>query len=168
MHLKQNIWKCPKTWHKTKFFLRYICFKSTLLLIVWTFCEGHKIWKNLSLSIRCNSVASNFKWKIFFRFCVFPESSNFSTQLDWRYFFGIVTMNHAFLLNDLCSRDHWIIIVFMLRTTDYSFTFHRFLRKHDLELLLWHAQDTLHSGKLLGKYCSWFEHVLSQLTSVHS
>ena len=26
--------------------------------------------------------------------------------MDWRYFFGIVTMNRAFLLNDLCSRDH--------------------------------------------------------------
>ena len=29
-----------------------------------------------------------------------------SNKLDWRYFFGIVTMNLAFLLNDLCSRDH--------------------------------------------------------------
>ena len=37
---------------------------------------------------------------------ILPYFLLISTKLDWRYFFGIVTMNHAFLLNDLCSRDH--------------------------------------------------------------
>ena len=36
---------------------------------VWTFWEGHKIWKNLPLKIWRYWVMSNFKWKIFFKFC---------------------------------------------------------------------------------------------------
>ena len=33
------------------------------------FWEGHKIWKNLPLKIWRYWVASNLKWKIFFKFC---------------------------------------------------------------------------------------------------
>ena len=44
---------------------------------VWTFWEGHKIWKNLPLLIWRYSVASNFKWKIFSNFVAFSEYLNF-------------------------------------------------------------------------------------------
>ena len=48
----------------------YICIK------VWTFWEGHKIWKNLPLKIRHYSVVSNSKWKIFSNFVFFSECPN--------------------------------------------------------------------------------------------
>ena len=53
--------------------------KTTQESKVWTFWEGHKIWKNLPLSIWRYSVASNFKWKIFFKFCaLFRRSKLYS------------------------------------------------------------------------------------------
>ena len=45
---------------------------------VWTFWEGHNIWKNLSLKIWRYSVVSNFKWKTFSNFVFF---SNVQTLL---------------------------------------------------------------------------------------
>ena len=50
-----------------------------LLLVgkVWTFWEGHKIWKNLPLKIWRYWVMSNFKWKIFSNFVAFSECLNF-------------------------------------------------------------------------------------------
>ena len=44
---------------------------------VWTFWEGHKIWKNLPVKIWHYWVMSNFKWKIFSECSNFNESTNY-------------------------------------------------------------------------------------------
>ena len=54
-------------------------------LKVWTFWEGHKIKKNLPLSIWCYSVASNFKWKIFSNFGPFSEGLKFISTISWEH-----------------------------------------------------------------------------------
>ena len=45
----------------------------------WTFWEGHKIWKNLPLSIWCYAVASNFQLEEFFKICAFLRMSKLYT-----------------------------------------------------------------------------------------
>ena len=40
---------------------------QNMLFKVWTFWEAHKIWKNVPLKIWRYSVASNFKWNLFFQ-----------------------------------------------------------------------------------------------------
>ena len=56
---------------------------------VWTFWEGHKIRKNLPLSIWHCSVASNFKWKIFSNFMPFSEGPNFTYVITNNSFVGL-------------------------------------------------------------------------------
>ena len=49
---------------------------------VWTFWEGHKIWKNLPPYIWRYSVMSNFKWNTFQNFVLFSKRPNFN--FCWR------------------------------------------------------------------------------------
>ena len=59
-------WNCINTqWCYSLMNMRQI----HIFFKVWILWEGHKIWKNLPLKIWRYWVASNFKWKIFFKFC---------------------------------------------------------------------------------------------------
>ena len=59
---------------------------------VWTFWEGHKIWKNLPLKIWCYSVASNLK--IFSNFVPFSECPNFENNF-WGNSCFVLTLGWA-------------------------------------------------------------------------
>ena len=50
------------------------------------FWKGHKIWKNLPPLIWCHSVASNLRWKIFFKFCA-------PLRISKLYIFGAILGN---------------------------------------------------------------------------
>ena len=57
---------------------------------VWTFWEGHKIWKNLPLKIWRYLVMSNFKWNILSNIVFFSECPNFTnTEIGPWFWFPI-------------------------------------------------------------------------------
>ena len=64
--------------YQVKFKIETVWVLSGHLLKVWTFWEGHKIWKNLPLKIWCCSVASNSMWKVFSNCVPFSECPNFN------------------------------------------------------------------------------------------
>ena len=70
----------PSFWINYWFLRKIVDVWNSRLVIrkVWTFWEGHKIWKNLPFSIWRYSVVSNFKWKIFSNFLSFSGGPNFT------------------------------------------------------------------------------------------